>query len=216
MPFDSLPQILNPKGGYIQNENSSPGSPTWQQVIDWTKYPSYIAEPSFSLRSQMATTLIDTKQKLSLEDVIRLKHSLPHAARRSREERSRGGGAGVESVAGRRLGDRRCWRRGTTPSAPESRGGHAVRELVAAVHARLATRTRCSRSHGSRSEPADDAARAQGSGARRAGVRAARWTRRSSSTAATTSRGATSIACAWATWTCRSAAAPARSAASAC
>src|SRR6476469_723528 len=32
-------------------------------------------EPSFSLRSQMATTLIDTKQKLSLEDVIRLKHS---------------------------------------------------------------------------------------------------------------------------------------------
>ena len=43
--------------------------------IDWTKYPAYIPEPSFGLRSQMATTLIDTKQKLSLEDVIPLKHS---------------------------------------------------------------------------------------------------------------------------------------------
>jgi acyl-homoserine-lactone acylase len=75
VPFDSLPQILNPKSGYIQNENSSPWFTNLEQVIDWTKYPAYIATPSFSLRSQMATTLIDTKQKLSLEDVVKLKHS---------------------------------------------------------------------------------------------------------------------------------------------
>jgi acyl-homoserine-lactone acylase len=75
VPFDSLPQILNPKSGYIHNENSSPWFTNLEQIIDWTKYPKYIAEPSFSLRSQMATTLIDTKQKLSLEDVVKLKHS---------------------------------------------------------------------------------------------------------------------------------------------
>jgi acyl-homoserine-lactone acylase len=75
VPFDSLPQLLNPPGGYIQNENSSPWFTNLHKIIDWTKYPSYIAAPSFSLRSQMATTLIDTKQKLSLEDVIKLKHS---------------------------------------------------------------------------------------------------------------------------------------------
>ena len=75
VPFDSLPQILNPKSGYIHNENSSPWFTNLEQIIDWRKYPSYIAEPSFSLRSQMATTLIDTKQKLSLEDVVKLKHS---------------------------------------------------------------------------------------------------------------------------------------------
>ena len=73
--FDSLPQLLNPKSGYIQNENSSPWFTNLEQIIDWTKYPAYMPEPSFSLRSQMATTLIDTKQKLSLEDMIRLKHS---------------------------------------------------------------------------------------------------------------------------------------------
>jgi acyl-homoserine-lactone acylase len=75
VPFDSLPQLLNPKGGYIQNENSSPWFTNLHEIIDWRRYPSYIAEPSFSLRSQMATTLIDTKQKLSLDDVVRLKHS---------------------------------------------------------------------------------------------------------------------------------------------
>ncbi|MFI5257098.1 MAG: penicillin acylase family protein [Gemmatimonadales bacterium] len=75
VPFDSLPQLLNPKGGYIQNENSSPWFTNLHQIIDWTKYPAYLPEPSLSLRSQMALTLIDTKQKLSLEDVIRLKHS---------------------------------------------------------------------------------------------------------------------------------------------
>lgn len=75
VPFDSLPQILNPRSGYIHNENSSPWFTNLEQIIDWTKYPSYIAEPSFSLRSQMATTLIDTRNKLSLEDVVKLKHS---------------------------------------------------------------------------------------------------------------------------------------------
>jgi acyl-homoserine-lactone acylase len=75
VPFDSLPQLLNPKGGYIQNENSSPWFTNLHQIIDWTKYPAYMPEPSFSLRSQMAVTLIDTRNKLSLEDVIRLKHS---------------------------------------------------------------------------------------------------------------------------------------------
>jgi len=75
VPFDSLPQILNPKSGYIHNENSSPWFTNLEQIIDWTKYPAYMPEPSFSLRSQMATTLIDTKQKLSLEDVVKLKHS---------------------------------------------------------------------------------------------------------------------------------------------
>ena len=75
VPFDSLPQLLNPRGGYIQNENSSPWFTNLHQIIDWRKYPPYLAEPSFSLRSQMATTLIDNTRKLSLLDVIALKHS---------------------------------------------------------------------------------------------------------------------------------------------
>jgi acyl-homoserine-lactone acylase len=75
VPWDSLPQFLNPKGGYIHNENDAPYYTNVRQPIDTTRmYPNF--EPtSLDLRSQHAIQLIDTNKKLSLEDVIRLKHS---------------------------------------------------------------------------------------------------------------------------------------------
>ena len=73
--FDSLPQLLNPPGGYIHNENDSPYFTNLHQILDWKRYPAYFPEPSLRLRSQLAVALIDTKNKLSLEDVVALKHS---------------------------------------------------------------------------------------------------------------------------------------------
>jgi acyl-homoserine-lactone acylase len=73
--FDSLPQLLNPPGGYVHNENDSPYFTNMHQVLDWTRYPAYFPEPSLRLRSQLAIALIDDKRKLSLEDVVVLKHS---------------------------------------------------------------------------------------------------------------------------------------------
>jgi acyl-homoserine-lactone acylase len=75
VPFDSLPQLLNPPGGYIHNENDSPYFTNLHHILDWTKYPAYFPAPSLHLRSQLALSLIDTKRKLSLEDVVALKHS---------------------------------------------------------------------------------------------------------------------------------------------
>jgi len=73
--FDSLPQVLNPKGGYVQNSNDPPYHTTLRQVLDRSKYPANFPEPRVGLRTQMALTLIDPPKKLSLEDVIALKHS---------------------------------------------------------------------------------------------------------------------------------------------
>ena len=73
--FDSLPQVLNPRGGYVHNENDPPYHTTLRQVLDRAKYPANFPEPALRLRSQMAVTLIDPQKKLSLEDVIALKHS---------------------------------------------------------------------------------------------------------------------------------------------
>jgi acyl-homoserine-lactone acylase len=73
--FDSLPQVLNPKGGYVQNSNDPPYHTTLRQVLDRSKYPANFPEPRLGLRTQMALTLIDAPRKLSLEDVIALKHS---------------------------------------------------------------------------------------------------------------------------------------------
>ena len=73
--FDSLPQVLNPRGGYVHNENDPPYHTNLRQVLDRSKYPANFPEPLFRLRSQMALALIDNSKKLSLEDVIKLKHS---------------------------------------------------------------------------------------------------------------------------------------------
>ncbi|HEX2719307.1 MAG TPA: penicillin acylase family protein [Gemmatimonadaceae bacterium] len=75
VPFDSLPQLLNPKGGYIHNENDPPWYTNMRQRLDPSRYPPYFPEPRLRLRSQLAIALIDNDRKLSVADVIALKHS---------------------------------------------------------------------------------------------------------------------------------------------
>jgi acyl-homoserine-lactone acylase len=75
VPFESLPQLLNPPGGYIHNENSSPHYTNVRRPVDTKNaYPNF-EEPELSLRSQLAIQLIGGDEKYSLEDVVRLKHS---------------------------------------------------------------------------------------------------------------------------------------------
>ncbi len=75
VPFDSLPQVLNPPGGYVQNENNSPHFTNVRKPIDLTNaYPNFEA-PTLSLRAQLAIQLVNGDQKFSLEDVVKLKHS---------------------------------------------------------------------------------------------------------------------------------------------
>jgi len=75
VPFDSLPQLLNPKGGYVRNENDPPYHTNLKQVLDRAKYPANFPEPNLSLRSQHSLTLLDNDRKLSLEEIVALKHS---------------------------------------------------------------------------------------------------------------------------------------------
>lgn len=75
VPFDELPQVLNPPGGYIHNENNSPHFTNVRGGINTKNtYPNF-EEPELSLRGQLALQLVSGDEKFSLEDVIRLKHS---------------------------------------------------------------------------------------------------------------------------------------------
>jgi acyl-homoserine-lactone acylase len=75
VPFESLPQMLNPRGGYLQNENDSPHYANVRAPVDTNNaYPNF-EKPDLSLRGQLAIELIGGDDKLSLEDVVRLKHS---------------------------------------------------------------------------------------------------------------------------------------------
>jgi acyl-homoserine-lactone acylase len=73
--FDSLPQVLNPKGGYVHNENDAPYYTNMRAPLDPAQFPSYFPAPRLGLRSQLAIDLIDNARKMSLDDVIALKHS---------------------------------------------------------------------------------------------------------------------------------------------
>jgi acyl-homoserine-lactone acylase len=75
VPFEDLPQVLNPMGGYIHNDNDSPHFTNMRERVDTTnKYPNF-EKPELLLRSQLAIELIGGKDRMSLEDVIRRKHS---------------------------------------------------------------------------------------------------------------------------------------------
>ena len=75
VPFESLPQVLNPRGGYIHNENDSPHFTNVRGPIDTgNAFPNF-EKPDLSLRAQLAIELIGGDNKMSLEDVVRLKHS---------------------------------------------------------------------------------------------------------------------------------------------
>lgn len=76
VPWDSLPQFLNPRGGYVHNENDTPFYGNMHPPLDPARWgPDFPEDPELRLRSQLSLQLIDSRRKLSLEDVVRLKHS---------------------------------------------------------------------------------------------------------------------------------------------
>ena len=155
------------------------------------------------LRSQHAIALIGGNRKLSLEDVIRLKHSYRMLlADRVKADLHRGRQATKPTgdVAAALALLRRVEQHG---GAGEPRRG-AVRDLVSALRAGTAGRRPSSRSGGAwpircgrrAASPIPPAPPRPSRG---------RWRRPRAATAAGTSRGATSTACAAAPSTCRSA-----------
>jgi len=75
VPLDSLPQFLNPRGGYVHNENDPPHFGNLRAVLDSSRFPANVERGAFDLRSQLAVQLIGGSDKLSLQEVMRRKHS---------------------------------------------------------------------------------------------------------------------------------------------
>ncbi|WP_310570298.1 penicillin acylase family protein [Gemmatimonas sp.] len=74
--LDSLPQSLNPRGGYVHNENDAPHFANLNALLDTARYPDNVERGELRLRSQHALQLIGGKDRLSLEDVLVRKHSM--------------------------------------------------------------------------------------------------------------------------------------------
>jgi acyl-homoserine-lactone acylase len=74
-PFDSLPQLLNPPGGYVRNENDSPHYTNLNRILPDT-FPFWVEAPRLRLRSQHGLELLHNDRVFSLEDVVEAKHSM--------------------------------------------------------------------------------------------------------------------------------------------
>ncbi|HKJ93834.1 MAG TPA: penicillin acylase family protein, partial [Longimicrobiales bacterium] len=75
IPWDSLPHLQNPPGGYLQNENDPPYFANLNAVMDAGAFPPNLPAPQFRLRSQLAVDLIGHGDTLGLQEVMRRKFS---------------------------------------------------------------------------------------------------------------------------------------------
>jgi acyl-homoserine-lactone acylase len=73
--FDELPQLHNPPGGYVRNENDSPHYTSMHRVLP-DSFAFEVEAPSLRLRSQHGIQLLDNDRRFSLEDVVETKHSM--------------------------------------------------------------------------------------------------------------------------------------------
>jgi len=76
VPFDSLPQLLNPPGGYLHNENDPFHFTNLQAILPPDRFPNYFPAPRLRQRSQHSLSLIDNDRRFSLEEVVEAKHSM--------------------------------------------------------------------------------------------------------------------------------------------
>ena len=76
IPFNDLPQLLNPEGGYLHNENDPFHFTNLNEVMLPEDYPDHFPEPRLRQRSQHSLQLIHNEKKFSLEEVVEMKHSM--------------------------------------------------------------------------------------------------------------------------------------------
>ncbi|MEO0337982.1 MAG: penicillin acylase family protein [Bacteroidota bacterium] len=76
IPFDDLPQLLNPQGGYLHNENDPFHFTNLNEVLRPEDFPDYFPKPRLRQRSQHSLKLIHNTDQLSLEEVVKRKHSM--------------------------------------------------------------------------------------------------------------------------------------------
>ncbi len=74
--YDELPKSIDPPSGWLQNCNESPWTVTFPMPNDFHHFPAYLAPPpGMSFRTQHSVRMLMEDAKISLEELIRYKHS---------------------------------------------------------------------------------------------------------------------------------------------
>src|SRR5262245_48477181 len=73
LPVSELPQLENPKGGYIQNCNDAPWYVNLRENLSSSLFPPNLTSDGLGFRGQFSLRLLDATLKLDLQQVIEFK-----------------------------------------------------------------------------------------------------------------------------------------------
>jgi acyl-homoserine-lactone acylase len=74
--YEELPQLTNPPGGYVQNSNDPPYHTNLRAILPRDDYPESFPDPQLRFRSQNSLELIDSDDRLTLDEFVELKHAM--------------------------------------------------------------------------------------------------------------------------------------------
>lgn len=75
VPIDDLPMWVNPPGGYVQQANDTPDFTNLMVPVDRDTLPPNLPAPRLRLRSQHSLLLAHGDRRLTMEEMLELKHS---------------------------------------------------------------------------------------------------------------------------------------------
>lgn len=74
-PYDALPKVIDPPGGWVQNSNSAPWYTTYPLQLDPDTFPPDMAPLDLSLREIRGIRMLTENPGMTFERMIELKHS---------------------------------------------------------------------------------------------------------------------------------------------
>jgi acyl-homoserine-lactone acylase len=74
-PYSDMPRVMNPPSGWVQNANDAPWFSTYPSVLEPDSFPAYFAPRGLPFRPQQSIQLLTENGRISLDEMIRLKHS---------------------------------------------------------------------------------------------------------------------------------------------
>lgn len=75
LPYDSLPKLLDPATGWLQNANDPPWTVTWPLAFKPDSFPSYVAPQEMSFRPQRSALLQLADSSVTFDELVEYKHS---------------------------------------------------------------------------------------------------------------------------------------------